>query len=746
MPAQGAQGAACVVTEDYFADQVWTKVGARSCLKCHKEGGDAEDSKFILQDPSKSSDAMATLQHNREAFGRMAKIKEKDESRLLVKVVGGLDHGGDDVLALDSTGYRILAEYVRRLTVPNSAQIAAAKAVPNKRPFFEGVTMLDDRKLLRRVTLSIAGRLPTADELAAIEKGGQRALPPMLDALMKEDGFYDRIGEGFNDIFVTRGYDDGAESALAYDNFSKTRIWNQNFDLNHIADEKERQKARYKLSDDYREALLREPMELVKHIVRDERPFTEIITADYIMVSPYTARGYGVFDEMKDKFRNVEDPFEYRPVRLKALGSRSGKVQPSDTGFYPHAGMITTFQYLRRYPTTETNRNRLRSRMYYQHFLGIDLLELAPRVSDAAAATAKFEIPTMQAADCVICHKTLDPVAGLFQQYYNLPDGLYGPRKDGWYKDMFQPGLEGEDLQPEHRWRPLQWLGERTAKDPRFATTMVEHVYYILTGRKVLHAPTSIDDPLYDAKARAWQTQRETVEAIAKQFAASGFNLKVVFKEWVNSPFYRADALSTGISDPQREAELADIGIARMLAPEQVERKLSAIFGKRWGKLSDKQVSLLYGGIDSMEVTERATDPSGAMGAIQRIMANDVACKNVASDFTLPAAQRRLFPGIEAEMVPGEGDDQRIRAAIVHLHRLILGRYEAAENDAEVERTFQLFAGIVADAQARKGIEPLENYSCRSTGEKRFPDPKYTVRAWRAVVTYLLRQQAFLYE
>ena len=25
-------------------------------------------------------------------------------------------------------------------------------------------------------------------------------------------------------------------------------------------------------------------------------------------------------------------------------------------------------------------------------------------------------------------------------------------------------------------------------------------------------------------------------------------------------------------------------------------------------------------------------------------------------------------------------------------------------------------------------------------------DPKYTIRAWRAVVTYLLRQEAFLYE
>ena len=38
---------------------------------------------------------------------------------------------------------------------------------------------------------------------------------------------------------------------------------------------------------------------------------------------------------------------------------------------------------------------------------------------------------------------------------------------------------------------------------------------------------------------------------------------------------------------------------------------------KRWGKL-EGPLEMLYGGIDSQEVTERATDPSGAMGAIQR--------------------------------------------------------------------------------------------------------------------------------
>ena len=48
--------------------------------------------------------------------------------------------------------------------------------------------------------------------------------------------------------------------------------------------------------------VLREPLELVKHIVRNDRPFTEIITADYIMESPYSARGYGNFEEIANQF------------------------------------------------------------------------------------------------------------------------------------------------------------------------------------------------------------------------------------------------------------------------------------------------------------------------------------------------------------------------------------------------------------------------------------------------------------
>ena len=486
-------------------------------------------------------------------------------------------------------------------------------------------------------------------------------------------------------------------------------------------------------------------------MVRNDLPFTEIMTADYMMVTPYSARGYGIFEQIKERFKDSDDPFEYLPAKLPALKARNDNPvngpfhQESKTGFYPHAGILSTFQYLRRYPTTETNRNRLRARMYYQHFLGIDVMELADQVADAAAIDSKYKTPWMEAADCVVCHRTIDPVSGLFQDFYN-DEGHFGPRQDGWFKDMFVPGLEGKDLPKEEKWRSLQWLAKLTAKDPRFAIAMTEHVWYVLTGRKALHPPKDIEDPFFSARRRAYKMQRIEIADIAKRFAQANFNLKLVFKELAKSPFYRADGLEAAIGQPDRKAELHDLGVSRLLAPEQLERKIEAIFGTRWGKLK-KEMGILYGGIDSKSVTERLGEPSGAMGAIQRIMANDLSCKHVVADFALAPAKRRLFPNLEKNMVPGviPVTDLKIRKGIVHLHGHLLDR-RVSVDDPEVDRTFKLFSSVVQEAKKRKGIDKRETYHCGRINGKQVDDPDYTLRAWRAVVTYLLRHQEFLYE
>src|SRR5687767_14544906 len=79
---QSSRATACVrAVDSFFAEEVWAKVGAQSCLTCHKPGGDAEESQLVLRDPERSqgSEKDEALRHNRDAFARIARLKEGEE-------------------------------------------------------------------------------------------------------------------------------------------------------------------------------------------------------------------------------------------------------------------------------------------------------------------------------------------------------------------------------------------------------------------------------------------------------------------------------------------------------------------------------------------------------------------------------------------------------------------------------------------------------------------------------------------
>ena len=422
-PAPIAQADVGCPSSAPFGD-VWIKVFERQCLTCHHPAGDAAESALLLVDVTElsSDELVAAMATNAASVSRLGReMSESLESKLLAKSRGDLDHGGGAVLSLDSTEYRLLQDLVRDLQASTAPAIAiddAALGDDELGSVFNAVTMIDPPQLLRRITLSLAGRLPTSDERDAVTLRGNDAVTEILDGVLSEPAFHERLLEGFNDILLTLGYEGNGEDVLSYDHFETTRHWYQTDSLDHLPED-ERERARYRLADRYREALRREPLELIRYLVTEGRPFTELVTADFTMVSPYTARGYGVFDQLRDRFVDPEDPFEFIPTQLPALRGRDGRVQATSDGNYPHAGVLSMFQYLRRFPTTETNRNRLRARMVLQHFLGVDIMNAAPRVADAAAVDAQYAIPTMQAAECIVCHRTVDPIAGLFQDYYN---------------------------------------------------------------------------------------------------------------------------------------------------------------------------------------------------------------------------------------------------------------------------------------------------------------------------------------
>ena len=163
-------------------------------------------------------------------------------------------------------------------------------------------------------------------------------------------------------------------------------------------------------------------------MAENDRPYTEILTADYVMANPWAAKAYGA----STYFHDPEDEHEFRPSRIvEYYREGEGFEEACDPEFadlcfvvnpgplrtsYPHAGILNTLSFLQRYPTTATNRNRARARWTYYHFLGLDIEKSSSRTTDPVAL-ADTNNPTMHNPACTVCHTVMDPVAGAFQNY-----------------------------------------------------------------------------------------------------------------------------------------------------------------------------------------------------------------------------------------------------------------------------------------------------------------------------------------
>jgi len=144
------------------------------------------------------------------------------------------------------------------------------------------------------------------------------------------------------------------------------------------------------------------------------------------------------------------------------------------------------------------------------------------------------------------------------------------------------------------------------------------------------------------------------------------YNLKDLLVEMVLSNWFRADAITD--ADPVRSVALQDSGANRLLTPEELARKTAALTGVQWGRSPAINVPpfnrwpshltgdyrLLYGGIDSHSITERARDMTSVMAGVARRHAAEVSCVSVMRElYLLPEDERRLFADIDRYASPG---------------------------------------------------------------------------------------------
>ena len=682
---------------DFFLNRISGPVVQAKCVNCHVEGGVSGYTRLVFQPASNTDHAALNLATIKNFLATV----EDGANRILNKIQG-VGHGGGVQVPAGSDDFANMQSFLGLLGYDGGSDPGLSPET-----LFDTVTMASPGKTLWKASLIFGGTIPTREEREAVDNGTEEDLRAAIRNLMTGPGFHQFLLRASNDRLLTDRHLGGVVSddsgrfvdftnlywtkAMAAIEKGYSDVW------------RDPEYRRWENRVHY--GFGRAPLELIAHVVENDLPYTEILTADYIMANPEASEAYGA----STRFDDVEDPLEFRPSDIVSYyrDDESKVIQGTpnigdrvlDPGNlwtdYPHAGILNTTVFLLRYPTTPTNRNRARSRWTYYHFLGLDIEKSASRTTDPDAL-ADTDNPTMKNPACTVCHRVMDPVAGAFQNYgeegeyrdtwggqdslddfYKWPpDGGYSPYQPGdtWYRDMREPGFNG--LIASDADNSVRWLAEQIVADDRFAEATVKFWWPAIMGVEVVRPPEDKNDSDFDAMLLASNAQTAEVERLAAAFrtgiaGGAPYNLKDLLVETALSPWFRSESLTD--DNPVRAAALRIAGVERRLTPEELTWKTEAITGYGWGRESTREWNfadgdsggyislltnsgdyrLLYGGIDSDGIIKRADDMTALMAAVAQSHAVEVSCPIVRREFLLmPDEKRRLFGGIDRSMSP----------------------------------------------------------------------------------------------
>ncbi len=785
---------ACRNDTAHFARDVWPVVSG-ACVACHTVDGVAiteGKARFILL----RTNEKGFLESNRKSLTAMAIEDVNRENRLLLKIQGKLNHGGGAVLGPDSAGFATLSAFADRVR-------GVAPQCDSKGPdAFEGLVLKSWAETLRKVSLNLNAMLPKPEVMTAMVD--EAAFDAELDKVMASPQFSKWVRESWNDVlkvahgrldlnrqnvYDTRGSLDryaaflGIVNAVAdltppyFDNVRAELVAARAGDAAANA----KGVRRMYLSD---MAHREEPLRLISYIVENNLPFTQILTADHTMANAYTAQLLDLPGFPEPSLANYE---EWKPVKIVQYAQKfDGNFAPlapsplrKDIPI-PHAGVLSTASFLTRWPTTASNKSRTRVRVVAEAFLGLDVLKISQRQIVPGQLTT-VDNPTRNSGQCAVCHAVMDPLAGGFRGYTEDNEALVARRlQDGsaWHDEMFAPGY-GTELMPKSEYdRALPWMAKRLAADARFPVTVVKHTFKSLTGAELLEFPKS-DDPDGEAAFVAWQAQQDFVNEAAAAFVAANYNYKALVKRIIKSPYYRVQSAS--IQDARHVA----LGGRRLLTPEMLSRKLTAIFGVSMGTWADRatytdffyskpvgpgfydelteQYGLQFalgGSTHSKERNSaRQEEINPTIALVTDVVASSMSCRHVPNDFARKPGDRLLFTDVEPATIPGADDASNvaIRKALVALYERLLGETHAAD-DEEITAAFGLLNDTYLELKAAGKPELV----CQGVTEPRTfgipygaplpdaqqikSDPNFTIRAWSTVVHALMTDERFIYE
>ena len=248
------------------------------------------------------------------------------------------------------------------------------------------------------------------------------------------------------------------------------------------------------------DAMRRETELFFYHLVREDRPLLEILTADYTFLNERLARHYGIPGVAGDHFRKVEYPD----------GRRRGVLS--------HGSMLTS--------TSHANRTSpvLRGKWVMEVLLGTPPPPPPPDVSDLEATdqiqegrhlTVRERLEMHRASpQCTSCHKFIDPI-GLALENFDVT-GAWRIKEEGMRLDPSGELYDGTPLSG-----PNDLLDALLERRTSLTRTFIENLMSYAIGRRVEY----FDGP--------------TVRRIERAVAADGYRMSSFIHEVVASEAFR---------------------------------------------------------------------------------------------------------------------------------------------------------------------------------------------------------------
>lgn len=498
---------------------------------------------------------------------------------------------------------------------------------------------LDPAARLLRISMAVRGVRPSPEDLLAVNDDPSR-LPELVDTYLEDPRFGAVMRDLHNDALLV---------------LADFLVYPAGFlPKGPVADVDA-----YQLNRSITEA----PLRLVEHVIVSDRPYSEIVTADYTLADRNVAEVWGV-------------PYD-------GNGEQWVTTQWQDER--EHAGILSDPWLFQRYGSTLGNANRGRANAISRALLCTDFLardiEVDAEVNLAdpdAVANAVVENPS-----CASCHQGLDPLASFFGDWSPsfVPADVDYPF-DSYIPNVFaDAGVQMRD--PSYfgqAGQGLADLGQLIADDPRFSLCAAQRFY------AYFHQVDLEAVPLEDAAQ---------LQAVLRQ---NDMSAKALVRAIVLD-----DAFAVSHSINEDDPDVVGVKKARPVALALMFEDLT---GFRWRTdltefelapvdlLADSFLgyTVLLGGIDSLFVTRPSHTYSATTSLALRNLAREAANFVVDADFALAdPANRRLLRSVEV----GDTDEAVIREQLVALHQRIFSELVTADAEA-IDQSYALFEAALA--------------------------------------------------